>query len=89
MRRLAHPAIVGTIAAIGCALVFAQAGTFVPRDHPAIQYSTRPTRDAVARLNERLGQGELQLSFDGASGYLRSVLALLDISPASQTLVFS
>lgn len=89
MRRLAHPAIVGTIAALGCALVFAQAGTFVPRDHPAIQYSTRPTRDAVARLNERLGKDELQLSFDGSSGYLRSVLALLDISPTSQTLVFS
>lgn len=89
MRRLAHSAIVGTIAALGCALVFAQAGTFVPRDHPAIQYSTRPTRDAVARLNERLGKGELQLSFDGSSGYLRSVLALLDISPTSQTLVFS
>jgi hypothetical protein len=89
MRRLAYPAIVGTIAALGCALVFAQAGTFVPRDHPAIQYSTRPTRDAVARLNERLGKGELQLSFDGSSGYLRSVLALLDISLASQTLVFS
>ena len=89
MRRLAHPAIVGTIAALGCALVFAQAGTFVPRDHPAIQYSTRPTRDAVARLNERLAKGDLQLSFDGPSGYLRSVLAMLDISPASQTLVFS
>ena len=89
MRRLAHPAIVGTIAALGCALVFAQAGTFVPRDHPAIQYSTRPTRDAVARLNERLAKGDLQLSLDGPSGYLRSVLAMLDISPASQTLVFS
>jgi len=89
MRRLAPPAVVGTIAALGSALLSAQAGTFVPRDHPAIQYSTRPTRDAVARLNERLGQGERQLSFDGSSGYLRSVLALLDISPASQTLVFS
>ena len=89
MRRFAPPAIVGTIAALGCALVFAQAGTFVPRDHPAIQYSTRPTRDAVARLNERLAKGDLQLSFDGPSGYLRSVLAMFDISPASQTLVFS
>ena len=87
--RFASPAIVGIAAALGWALVIAQAGIFVSRDHPAIQYSTRPTHDAVAGLNERLEKGELQLSFDGPSGYLRSVLATLDISPSSQTLVFS
>jgi hypothetical protein len=89
MRRVASPVIVGLIAALGCVLVIAQGSNFVARDHPAIQYSTRPTRDAVAGLNERLKNGELRLSFDGPSGYLRSVLALLDISPSSQTLVFS
>ena len=89
MRRVASPVIVGLIAALGCALVIAQGSNFVARDHAAIQYSTRPTHDAVARLNERLNNGELRLSFDGPSGYLRSVLASLDISPSSQTLVFS
>lgn len=89
MRRFVSSAVVGITAALGCALVIAQAGIFVSRDHPAIQYSTRPTHDAVARLNERLEKGELQLSFDGPRGYLRSVLATLDISPSSQTLVFS
>ena len=88
MRRVVTPVSVGIIAALGCALVIAQ-GNFVARDDPAIQYSTRPTHDAVARLSERLEKGELRLSFDGPSGYLRSVLALLDISPSSQTLVFS
>ena len=88
MRRVATLVVVGIIAALGCALAIAQ-GTFVARDHPAIQYSTRPTRDAVARLNARLESGELRLSLDGPSGYLRSVLAMLDISPSSQTLVFS
>ena len=68
MRRVAGTAIVGIIAALGCALVVAQAGIFVSRDHPAIQYSTRPTHDAVAELNERLGKGDLQLSFAGPSG---------------------
>jgi hypothetical protein len=89
MRQVASPVIVGSIAVLGCALLIAQGSNFVARDHPAIQYSTGPTHDAVARLNERLEKGELRLSFDGRSGYLRSVLALLDISPSSQTLVFS
>jgi hypothetical protein len=89
MRRVASPVVVGMIAVLGCAFVVAQGNNFVARDHPAIQYSTRPTSDAVARLNERLEKGELRLAFDGPSGYLRSVLAMLDISPSSQTLVFS
>ena len=89
MRRVVSPVIVGIIAALGYVLVVAQGSGFVARDHPAIQYSTRPTHDAVARLNERLEKGELRLSLDGQSGYLRSVLTLLDISPSSQTLVFS
>ena len=89
MRRLGSPVVVGIITTLACALVAAQGSTFVARDHPAIEYSTRATHDAVARLNERLEKGELRLSFDGPSGYLRSVLAMLDISPSSQTLVFS
>jgi hypothetical protein len=74
------------------AAVWAQnAGTFrLVRDHPAILYSTQPTRDAITAVNDRLDKGELQLSFDKPPrGYLLSVLKALDISPASQTLVFS
>jgi hypothetical protein len=89
MRRVGSPVVVGTIAVLGCAFVVAQGSNFVARDHPAIQYSTRPTHDAVARLNERLDKGGVRLSFDGPSGYLRSVLAMLDVSPSSQALVFS
>ena len=78
-------------AALGTGLVLAQnAGMFsASRDHAAIQYSTRATHDAVARLNQRVERGELQLALDGPRGYLRSVLAALDISPSSQVLVFS
>jgi hypothetical protein len=59
------------------------------RDHAAIQYSTRTPRDVVARLNQRLEKGELQLASEGPRGYLKSILAALDISPSSQALVFS
>jgi hypothetical protein len=85
-------AIVGLASTLLSAAVWTQnAGTFrLVRDHPAIQYSTRPTRDVVSGLNERLEKGEVQITFEKPPrGYLSSVLRVLDISPASQTLVFS
>src|SRR6266511_2672514 len=84
------------IAALGAILggvaVLAQGTTVfrLSRDHPAVEYSTRPTRDAIVRLNERVREGDVQLVFEGRPrGYLESVLQALDISRSSQTLVFS
>jgi hypothetical protein len=78
-------------AALGLAVVSAQGtSVWVPRDHPAIQYSTRPTHDAIDRLNESIASGKVTLAFDTPPrGYLASVLKALDIPPSSQTLVFS
>ena len=59
------------------------------RDHPAIQYSDGPVSDAVAALNARLVAGDLALTFDGRSGYLRSVLDALAVPVESQVAVFS
>lgn len=78
--------------ALGVTLALAQSGnTFrASRDHAAIQYSTRPTNDAVARLNQRLAKGELRLAREASPrGYLKPVLDALGILPSSQTLVFS
>jgi hypothetical protein len=58
-------------------------------EHPAIAWATRPTTDAVAALNQRLERGEATLTFEPGSGYLRSVLAALDVPAASQMLVLS
>ena len=56
--------------------------------HPGT--SSRPPRDAIVRLNESIAKGEVTLAFDALPrGYLASVLKALDISPSSQTLVFS
>jgi hypothetical protein len=63
--------------------------SFERLDHPAIQYLTRPTRDAVSVLNRRIQAGELQLSFEPGRGYLSSLLKALDISIQSQVAVFS
>ena len=59
------------------------------RDHASIQYSSAPTTDRVARLNERLQRGDASLRFEPATGYLNAVLQALDVPRESQTLVFS
>src|SRR5688572_696612 len=40
------------------------------RNHPAIAYDTSPVTDRVGALNRRIQAGEVQLTFDPASGYL-------------------
>src|SRR3954470_21446043 len=58
-------------------------------NHPAIAYSTAPSHDLVAELDSRLAQGAASLAFDGAGGYLRSVLDAIQINVDSQLLVLS
>jgi hypothetical protein len=58
-------------------------------DYPLIGYSDRPTHNAIARLQERLERGEIQLKFVPGRGYLDSVLQALGIDRSSQTLVYS
>src|SRR5688572_24578597 len=91
MRHLARRALVGLAAVSAIAVVSAQtSGMFVPRDHPAIQYSTRAPHDAVVDLNASIRKGTADLSFEPLPrGYLASVLKALNIPISSQTLVFS
>ena len=58
-------------------------------DDPAIAYSAAPLDNAVARVNNKLQDGAVQLTFEGRSGYLQSALNALDIPVDSQMLVFS
>lgn len=57
--------------------------------HPAIEYFSRPTTDAVADLARRVDSGEARLTFDEGSGYLLSVLDALHVAIDSQMLVMS
>src|SRR5688572_6851451 len=59
------------------------------RNHPAIGYASTPTRDPITELNRKLRAGEVTLESEGRSGYLRSVLAALNVPVESQLLVFS
>jgi hypothetical protein len=59
------------------------------RNHPAINYKG-PAHDPVARLAEAVGRGQVSLAFDEShGGYLRAVLAALNVPVESQMLVFS
>jgi hypothetical protein len=54
-----------------------------------INYLKSPLNDPISRLQKRLDEGEVQLTFDEKSGYLASVLKTLGLSETSQMLVFS
>jgi hypothetical protein len=58
-------------------------------EYPTIPYTTGKRTDRVASLIERLERGEAELEYGSERGYLESLLAALDIDPASQTLVYS
>ena len=57
--------------------------------HPAIQYFSRPVHDPVTELIRKVQDGSVRLEFDGSRGYLRSLLAALNIPVESQLVVFS
>jgi hypothetical protein len=58
-------------------------------NHPAIKYLTADTDTVVDRLNQKLRDGSSKLVFDEKTGYLKSVLDLLQIPVESQVLVYS
>jgi hypothetical protein len=78
-----------TFVAVAAALAELSGSFSASPDDPAIQYDTRPPNDPVAVLNRRIQAGEVQLRFEGPSGYLRSVLGALQIPIESQLVVFS
>jgi hypothetical protein len=59
------------------------------RDNPAIAYTRGAVADPVFQLERRLEDGSVHLQFDKPNGYLKSLLAALDVPIESQTLVFS
>jgi len=58
-------------------------------NHPAIQYRTADTHTIVDVLNQKLADKSAALAFDPQSGYLKSVLDLLNIPVESQVLVYT
>ena len=57
--------------------------------HPAINYRATALDDPITRLQRELAAGRYALAFEGRQGFLRSVLARLDVPVESQLLLFS
>lgn len=58
-------------------------------DREPINYTASEPHDCISRLQKRLDQADTTLKFTEQSGYLPSVLSELQVSSASQMLVFS
>src|SRR5262245_2456631 len=58
-------------------------------NRPPIEYAKAPADNAVTRLQTRIATGRAKLAFTDDHGYLRSVLAELNVPESSQVLVFS
>jgi len=63
--------------------------SFIDLDNKTIQYEDTPATGAVARLEQRLENGQARLDYDPKFGYLPSLLKNLDIKADTQALVFS
>lgn len=66
-----------------------QLTSHVPLEEPPIQYSETLADNRVSKLADKLEQEKTHLKQHPDLGYLPSVLEALEISPTSQTLVFS
>lgn len=58
-------------------------------NHPAIRYNTADAVTVVEALNRKLADQSATLVFDEKSGYLKSVLDLLEVPVESQVLVYT
>ncbi len=58
-------------------------------DREPINYATSQPHNCISRLQDRLDKSETTLERTEHSGYLQSLLSELQVSPTSQTLVFS
>ncbi|MCP3693909.1 MAG: hypothetical protein GY917_17025, partial [Planctomycetaceae bacterium] len=58
-------------------------------ERPPIDYHNRLTNNHISRLQQALDQDKQTLKYDPQRGYLPAILQALEISPASQVLVYS
>ena len=58
-------------------------------NHPAIKYLTADTNTVVDQMNAKLRDGSAKLEYDEKTGYLKSVLKLLDVPVESQVMVYT
>lgn len=91
-RRVRAPLLIGFVALVANATASfapAQVRVDIDLDEPPFAYLDTKDDNRVTRLLEKLQTKEIKLEYSREHGYLRSVLAELEIPESSQTLVFS
>jgi len=58
-------------------------------ERPPIEYSKTAADNCITRLQQQLKRGETEFDYDDRLGYLKSLLAALEVPAESQMLVFS
>jgi len=87
---LAAGGLLGLAAGPHVRLIAQRDGMFLgSADDPGIRYSTVSLKNAVDDLNRKLMDGSASLTFQGRSGYLRSVVEALKLPVDSQLVVYS
>ena len=88
-----YPLVLATILSLvggsGYSQVVLRDQGFVPFRGEPINYLSDRVSDPVARLQERIDRGQIELKFEPKHGYLESVMRFLEVPVSSQTLVFS
>jgi len=82
-------ALVVFVASLGVAIAQRPDAFSESRSHAAIDYNSAPFHTAIDDLNRKLEEGAVALTFDPASGYLRSTLDALHVPIESQMLVYT
>ncbi len=77
------------LVAVACAVGTLPVQAQLEFEREPISYGTAPVNDRVARLQQDLDRGAATLTYDEDHGYLKSLLAALDVPVSSQALVFS
>ena len=67
----------------------AQTPLLYEKEFPFIGYATAEAEDAIAKLQQRLSSGDVELQFSQDRGYLDSLLQALALDSSTQLLVFS
>ena len=80
---------VSALVLIAASLLARPAMAQIDFDREPLSYRTATRQDPVSQLQAKLEQKAARLDFDPARGYLPALLHELNISAASQTLVFS
>lgn len=89
-RHLLLTAAVGLCSTVAVVSQQRRTGAFdLSINHPAIKYLVADTDTVVDRMNAKLRDGSAKLVWDDKTGYIKSVLDLLDVPVESQVMVYT